>query len=338
MSIGIVCDENTGDAQATRKLDMLDPLCDLGIHRLSMNRSVGLRDWLNVRRISSVCREMNPHILHGHGAKGGAFARLIAHSVGARSVYTPHGGTLHYSAHSLSGVAYFSIERALRARTDAIIFESRFAETSYLEKIGSARCLNRVIPNGLNDDEFDTVPLRADAYDFVFVGEIRKLKGLRTLLDSLMLLRDAHDYRLLMVGDGPDSNWCARQVRKRDLGQFVDMVPPIYPGRIAFSHGRCVVVPSLHESFPYVVLEASGSGKPMIASNAGGISEILGPRANALVPPGDPGALASAMKRFLDDPVTASDDADEMRAYVNQSFSAEKMARNTIELYLEIGG
>jgi len=336
IAVGIVCGLDTGGDEASRVLDSLAPLCELGIYRIPLRRTVGPGDWLSYQRTLSICRNTSPTILHGHGAKGGALARLVAHQVGARAVYTPHGGVLHYNATSAQGWFYFCIERLLRGKTDGIIFESRFAEHVYNVKVGARDCPLRVVHNGLAANEFTPLVSNDEIYDFVFVGELRILKGVATLIDALSLLRENHVFRMLLVGDGPEHGLCVRQIRRYGLETSVDISPPVHPGRLAFGRGKCIVVPSLRESFPYVVLEAAAARRPIIASNAGGIAEILAPQAGALVAPGDPRALADAMSAFLDNPSKAVQAAGESQSYVERHFRAEDMAQGTADFYREI--
>ena len=67
------------------------------------------------------------------------------------------------------------------------------------------------------------------------------------------------------------------------------------PARDAFSLGRVMVVPSRAESFPYIVLEAAAAGLPLIATDVGGIPEIVAGTDTALIPPGDVAALSDAI-------------------------------------------
>ena len=69
------------------------------------------------------------------------------------------------------------------------------------------------------------------------------------------------------------------------------------PAREAFALGRALVVPSRAESFPYIVLEAAAAGLPLLATNVGGIPEIVSGTDTALLPPEDADALAQAMLR-----------------------------------------
>ena len=77
-------------------------------------------------------------MLHGHGAKGGAYARLVPRR-GAIRVYTPHGGSLHYGRASPVGLIYLTLERLLMARTELFLFESAYGRDAFTAKIGTPR-------------------------------------------------------------------------------------------------------------------------------------------------------------------------------------------------------
>src|SRR4029453_992303 len=100
---------------------------------------------------------------HGHGAKGGAFLRLAPGMSHAIRVYTPHGGSLHYGPNSVHGRVYSTIERILALRTDLFLFESAFARDTYARLAGRPAALVRVVPNGVNDAEFEPVAPVPDA-------------------------------------------------------------------------------------------------------------------------------------------------------------------------------
>ena len=95
-------------------------------------------------------------------------------------------------------------------------------------------------------------------------------------------------------------------MRRRELGSD-DVVSfrGAMPAREAFPLGRALVVPSRAESLPYIVLEAAAAGLPLLATNVGGIPEIVGGTDTALLPPEDAEALAQAMLELLDDPAAA---------------------------------
>jgi glycosyltransferase involved in cell wall biosynthesis len=105
------------------------------------------------------------------------------------------------------------------------------------------------------------------------------------------------------------------------------------PAHAALSKGRCLVVPSRAESFPYVVLEAGAAGMPLVATNVGGIPEIVAGTRIRLLPPGDVAALTATMYRVLEKPDTALLEAKELRAAVQRKFTVEAMTDRVLAFY-----
>jgi glycosyltransferase involved in cell wall biosynthesis len=105
------------------------------------------------------------------------------------------------------------------------------------------------------------------------------------------------------------------------------------PAREAFASARMIVVPSRAESMPYVVLEAIAAGMPVIATDVGGIPEIFGPDAGALVAPGDAAALAGAIEAALADPRRTDAEAAARRAWLQPRFNISTMQSKIEALY-----
>lgn len=333
--IGLIVDSVANDAQTETLLKALEQHASLGIHRLPMPRQLGSGDLRTPFAVTALARRLNVDILHGHGAKGGFYARLASYGRHkAKIFYTPHGGVLHFPAHKMSGRLFHGIERHLMSRTEAIIFESAYAQRTYSALIGAPTCQSAVIHNGLRPEEFEPVAPRDDAADFVFVGELRDLKGIFPLVEALAAVRrpDGQPARLVMAGDGPEG--AALEARIRDLGiaDRVDLVGS-QPARSVFAQGRCAVVPSLAESLPYVVMEAAAAQLPVIATRVGGIAEIFGPTADSLIEPNSAQHLANAMKRVLADPDAAQAEMRARLEHISAGFSVERMAQAVEGLY-----
>jgi glycosyltransferase involved in cell wall biosynthesis len=100
--------------------------------------------------------------------------------------------------------------------------------------------------------------------------------------------------------------------------------------------GRILVLPSRAESLPYVLIEAAAAGLPIVATNVGGIAEIMAPFAFALVGKDDPGALAAAIEARLEEPPALRQFAvAAMQKHVRQNLSVERMVREVEETYRE---
>jgi glycosyltransferase involved in cell wall biosynthesis len=336
-SVGIVVDSLANDAQTEHLLAALEADAALGIHRFAMPRLFGAGDLRTPFAVSALARRLDIDILHGHGAKGGFYARLAAYGYGrARVFYTPHGGVLHFPADKTSGRLFHRIERLLMPRTAAIIFESAYAQKTYSALIGSPTCRNLVIHNGLRPEEFEPVLSVEDPADFVFVGELRALKGIFPLVEALVQVArpDGTPARLVMAGDGPDREALVARIDQLGLTDRVSLVGS-RPAREVFAMGRCAVVPSLAESLPYVVMEAAAGQLPVISTRVGGIAEIFGPTADRLVAAGDPGELARAMTDVLASPAAAEQEMRARLAHVQSEFSVARMAGAIEALYRE---
>ena len=199
VDVGIVCDASSGGKDADRALGRLAEICSLGVTRTNMPRQLGPGDLLAYRHVRKLARKLGADVLHGHGAKGGAYARLAARSLKRKqriaAFYTPHGGSLHYSPDTFMGRIYMRLERRLAPMTDGIIFESIFAARRYAQTIGRPPCPVRIVPNGLYPHEFYEATLDENAADFVFIGELRQLKGVDILLAALAAHRTVYPAR-----------------------------------------------------------------------------------------------------------------------------------------------
>ena len=132
--------------------------------------------------------------------------------------------------------------------------------------------------------DFKLADPRPDATDILFVGELRKIKGVDILLYALAELKLGGPVTATIVGSGPDAERLKAMASALGLDGLVTFAGAL-PVREAFSLGRVKVVPSLAESFPYVVLDATAAGMPLIATNVGGIPEIVADTDTVLIEP-----------------------------------------------------
>ena len=213
-----------------------------------------------------------------------------------------------------------------------MVFESAFVEAAYRAKVGRPRGLASIIHNGVGEAEFAPVATEPGAADIVFIGEMRALKGPFVLIEALArLAAEGRPATALFVGRGSEET-AIRTAVPPDLASRIQFAPPL-AARDAFARARLVVVPSLAESLPYIVLEAAAAGRPMIATRVGGIPEIFGPQAQALVPAADPAALAAAIAGSLADWPAAETAAGQLRAHVAATFSLDRMVDQILDLY-----
>ncbi len=338
--VGLITDALTGGTQAEAILEELRPSLALGLVRLPMRRNPHLSDFTNLSRAFAHMRASRADIIHGHGSKGGLYARLSGFIPGAPDAaraYTPHGGSFNYYPGSALHRIYMVAEGLLARRTDILLFESAYIGSCYEKYVGVDGPLKSVVLNGVGPAEAIPVDPVPDAADFLYVGELRAAKGIDTLLEALAevgRLRGAVP-RTVLVGSGPDKDALAARAATLNLTDFISFPGPM-PARKAFTMGRTLVVPSRAESLPYIVLEGAAARLPMIATNVGGIPEIFGPFADRLFNCNDPQRLATAMLNELQ---SSEEDrrarTNALAEHVIQRFSIDNMVEAVLSGYRE---
>lgn len=335
--VGFVVDSRSADRLTEERLARALPHLSLGITRVAMGRLPGPCDIAACRTVLAKVRAANVDVLHGHGAKGGAYARLVrafdrASGGHVASFYTPHGGSLHFPKGSPQAFLYIGVEKLIARFTDGLIFESDYVRRLYEQRVGKNVAPERVIPNALRPADFVAHEPDVDAADFLFVGELRRLKGVDVLLEALALLNEKQPVAAFIVGAGPDRaelKSLAHELRLDELVEFTGAMP----AAIAFRRGRCIVVPSRAESLPYIVLEAAAAEIPLIATDVGGIPEIVQDSDMQLLPAGDVEALTQAMQAVLDAPEAAQKRARRLKQAVRNRFSIAAATTAVLDFY-----
>ncbi len=337
-AVGLIVDSTTGGESADRTLAAVEPILELGLSRVAMHRAPHPSDLGVMAHVLRRLSRTAPDVVHGHGSKGGLFARWPGFLPGtgpAVRAYTPHGGSLNHRPGSAVHRVYMGVEAILARRTDILLFESAFIGQRYRALVGASACPARVVHNGITDDEFEPVLASPGAADFVYVGELRAAKGidvlLRALRDTGLALGTTP--RAVLVGSGPDRELLERLVGELGLVGRVTFTGPM-PARRAFALGRTLVVPSRAESLPYIVLEAAAARIPLISTDVGGIPEIFGPYRDRLIPSDDVGRLAGAMRAALGaSPESRARDAEDLARSVRDGFSIATMVDTVVAAY-----
>lgn len=228
--------------------------------------------------------------------------------------------------------------RRLLRRADAVTACSADALAN-LKRFGTWDVTSEVIPNGISPEEATLASEQSPhprSYIFALGRQVQN-KGFAILLKAFAFISNEYpDVDLILAGDGPEHQNLVRQADQLGLGGRV-----IFPGLIGraavatfFRHCRIFVLPSFREPFGMVVLEAMLAGKPLIATNAGGVPEfVIHEQTGLLVPPEVPDALANAMRRLLREPALAQRLAVAGQDVALSSYTWPRIAAQYMALY-----
>lgn len=193
----------------------------------------------------------------------------------------------------------------------------------------------RLIANGLDTRRFVPVSPRAEIRRIVMVANLRPEKGQDTLLAAApRILARYPDASFTFVGDGPRREALETLTRAlgvtdrvRFLGESRDVAP------ILAEHDL-FVLPSRSEAFPNALIEAMATALPVVATDVGGIPEVVRPGSGLLVRPDDERALADAVLALMDDPAAAAALGRAARTDVERHYTIDRMVERFEQLYL----
>jgi glycosyltransferase involved in cell wall biosynthesis len=248
-------------------------------------------------------------------------AVALARAMGVPAVVKVHGSDINVLGR---GPLQSSVRWALQG-ADAVVAPSRALIERAIE-LGADSDNARTIPNGVDTALFrpaERVPARealgldVGARWIVFVGRLEPEKGVGELLEALTKLTESErNVRLALVGEGRAAAEYQALVRERSLP--VVFAGPRPHAEIArwLAAADVLALPSWSEGTPNVVIEALACGRPVVATDVGGIPEVVqDPRLGILVPARDPSALASALGVVLRAPHDADVIAAAARLY-----------------------
>ena len=202
------------------------------------------------------------------------------------------------------------IEAALLSRVRGVLCPSR-GTAAAVAGYGISRERIAVVPPGTAKPAPAPGPRRFPVRALLCVANLVPRKGHELLVAALAQIRDL-DWRLSCVGSLERDPATVRAVRRRirtvGLGRHITLSGEIPPQSVsrAYRAADAFVLPSFHEGYGMVYAEAMAHGLPVIATTAGAIPETVPPQAGLLVPPGDPAALAQAVRRVISQPVLAA--------------------------------
>jgi glycosyltransferase involved in cell wall biosynthesis len=249
----------------------------------------------------------SPDILIGYWTyPEGAGAEYVGRKLGKPVVI----GALGTDINDRQGVNAWLTRRTLQA-ADRIVFVSQAMTRHAIDTYGvrPERCATVV--NGINTAVFhpqdrtrsrQALDLPADAPVIVYVGRLIEAKGLRELVASVTKLRQTRpDLRTILIGEGPYRETLKGLITDAGQQDHIILAGGQLPERVAqYINGADVLtLPSWSEGYPNVLVEALACGCPVVATNVGGIPEIVTAANGLLVPPKDAGALAAALDQSL---------------------------------------
>jgi colanic acid/amylovoran biosynthesis glycosyltransferase len=277
--------------------------------------------------------------------------------------FSNHPAAAGFIVHRLTGIPYSFVAHGSDLHVDRHMLDRKVAEAAFVVAISrdnlqeivaevgdDARSRVEVIHCGVDTTRLRPRPRSASADEpltILCIGTLHEVKGQSILVEACRILRDRGiTVRCRLIGDGEDERRLRDQIAAAQLEAIVTLDGRRTRDQViaALGDADLLVTPSVaasdgkREGIPVVLMEAMSCGLPVVASRLSGIPELVGNEVEGLlVPPGDAGALASAIERLRDDPALRARLGAAARRRIEQEFDLTTNARLILDRIARAG-
>ena len=306
-----------------------------------LSREVSLlSDLRALRAIVKVIRGFNPEIVDTHTFKAGLLGRIACLMFLNRKPIMIH----HYHGHLLYGyfgkvkkTIYIQIEKVLSKFSDALVVDSaKIASQLMLEGIGNAQSYREILP-GVSGPDKSTNPKRSrsDIYRIGFIGRFEPIKQpLHFLEVAREILHTDGKFLFRMIGEGSLSGLIEKNVRCENLDISISpFVPDIYS---VLSEIDILIMTSLNEGTPLIIMEAAYCGVPTISYDVGSVDRVIQHGKTGLICGTSTAEISESIKTMTASEETYEEFSSNARRFAETSFSLERYSKAHEDLYLEL--
>jgi glycosyltransferase involved in cell wall biosynthesis len=195
------------------------------------------------------------------------------------------------------------------------------------------------LPPGIDDSAWGASVDGAAGQQVLFLANLEVRKGIHVLLDAFaQVAPELPGARLVVAGEGPEGEAVRRRLRESPaLDGRVELLGRLERSRVMATMQACDVycLPSYGEPYGMTALEAMACARPVVVTAAGGLQHLVPDEGGRKVPPGDPAALAAALRELLSDPALRRSMGERNRAVVEQRFAWSRVVDRLEEIYRE---
>lgn len=285
-------------------------------------------------RLRNTIRHLQPDLLHLHSAKAGLLGRLVGKMLSVPVVYSVHGWAFSASK-GWQARCFTLLERWLLPLTDLLVLVCR-RDLMLAEKLaGKHHVRLALVHNGIEDNKLQAAPRQHAPVRLCCVARFEAPKDPFTLLSAVAKLAPG-SFQLTMVGSGPLLAQCQAQAQALGLNQ-VEFTGERYDVDLLLQQADVFVLSSLSESLPVSVLEAMRASLPVVATDVGGMAELVEDGVSGyLVPTGDIAALTERLARFIANPALCEQMGQAARKRFCQQFTLSQHGEKIARLYAEV--
>lgn len=279
--------------------------------------------WQTWIRLQKIIKQYQIDVVHAHLIHAGIMATLLKICLPKlKFVFTSHTSNLESKFRNF----FTFLTKSLR---DAdIIFSEKMKSYIYRKEA-------KIIPNGISTKEFQLTVHKFDRFTFLCIGRLVHIKNQLALLEPVKILKNqGYQFQLLLAGEGPDKEKLNQAIQANNLADCVQLLGLRQDIPTLCNQAHCLVMSSLWEGLPIVLLEAGASHLPVITTNVGSIPSLIDEKTGYLINHTD--ELAGKMQEVLDNYAQAIEKGMALYQRIQKDFSIEKVVEQHKNLYKDL--
>lgn len=292
-----------------------------------------IEDVKAVQEVRQRFRELQPNIIALHSSKAGTIGRLAAKKLHIPTVFTAHGWSFTEGISRNKRHLYRLIEKRLATQTDAIIAVSHYDANLARRAHITAKKGLYVVHNGIVDMKQQK---NAPTKNIVMVSRFQAPKRQDLVLEAFALLSTNLNVTLTLVGDGPLKAAAEQQAIELGIAEHVHFAGDQHDVSGYLMNASVFVLMSDFEGLPLSIIEAMAVGLPVIASDVGGVRELVESGYNGYTIRNDAQALSKYLTKILTDDKGRRRLAKQSRRSFEQSFQFKRTYKQTMEIYEQV--
>ncbi len=313
---------------------------EIGVQVISVDVS-GKMDFSSLKHIRDILKKHQVKILHSHDFKANLYGLMASRNLGIKRILTA-GGTTRDSV--VKKIYVYMDETFTYRFYDYIVAVSTDIYEKLLNKnIKSGRVV--IVENGIDKSLYEPdankshinnpFPIGNTNKVFAVIGRLFPDKAHRYFIEAFSDIKKTYPKSVaLIIGEGPTEAEIRKQVIDLKLEDSVFLCGVRKDMANIYKNIDFLVIPSLTEGLPYVLLEAMLFKVPVLATNVGGMPNlIINGVTGYIVPPGDAKSLKIGMEKMLNDPEKGRNMSEEGSKLVKEKYSARRMAEDYGRLY-----
>ncbi len=285
--------------------------------------------------IADLLRRLRPDLVHIHSSKAGIVGRIGARMVGIPSVFTAHGWAFADGVSWKRKMLALPSEFAFGRLTDQIITVSKTDQRLALNHNVASSKRMTVVWNGIEDTPHRAMPGVGDEVRIAMVARFAPQKDHQTLLRALKGVQG--NWRLVLIGDGSSRTHIESLAGELGIANRIEFLGSRKDVPEILARTHVFALSTNWEGLPISILEGMRAGLPIVATDVGGISELVQSGQNGLlVPRSDTQALRIALERLVNDQSMRERFGRASRERYEADFTAQRMFDQTRAVYASV--